>query len=203
MRRALAGPNAGMPVSVDWTTELDGRSLRRPLSPAACAMRGRRALPISEQSASAQRELDEGRARPLSRSHGDAPAMTLEHLTDQYWFPYFGLLVSEQGQVWRHSFLGPFQDGFLTRVKAVVDRAARPTERASTGSIPSGSTRVPADRRRTSAARRLRPAELRPLPARRGSPDPSRRQDGHADADLDAEAVAAGACRAARRSSRG
>ena len=52
----------------------------------------------------------------------DAPAMTLEHLTDQYWFPYFGLLVSRQGQVWRHSYLGPFQDGFLSRIKAIVDR---------------------------------------------------------------------------------
>ena len=48
--------------------------------------------------------------------------MMLEHLTDQYWFPYFGLLISQQGQVWRHSYLGPFQYGFLTRVKAIDDR---------------------------------------------------------------------------------
>jgi capsular polysaccharide biosynthesis protein len=51
-----------------------------------------------------------------------APAMMLEHLTDQYWFPYFGTLISQRGQVWRHSYLGPFQDGFLTRIKAIDDR---------------------------------------------------------------------------------
>jgi capsular polysaccharide biosynthesis protein len=51
-----------------------------------------------------------------------APALTLEHLVDQYWFPALGLLVSEQGRVWRHSFLGPFQAGFLSSIKAIVDR---------------------------------------------------------------------------------
>jgi hypothetical protein len=52
----------------------------------------------------------------------DAPALMLEHLVGQYWFPAFGLLISQQGQVWRHSFLGPFQDGFLSSIKAIVDR---------------------------------------------------------------------------------
>ena len=42
-----------------------------------------------------------------------APAMTLERLAPQYWFPKLGLLVSEQGLVWRHSFLGPFQAGLF------------------------------------------------------------------------------------------
>jgi capsular polysaccharide biosynthesis protein len=51
-----------------------------------------------------------------------APAMTLEHLVDQYWFPKLGLLVSEKGRVWRHSFLGPFQEGFLASVPAIVER---------------------------------------------------------------------------------
>ncbi len=51
-----------------------------------------------------------------------APAMTLEHLVDQYWFPKLGLLVSQQGLIWRHSFLGPFQEGFLTSIKEIVDR---------------------------------------------------------------------------------
>ncbi len=46
--------------------------------------------------------------------------MTLEHLLDQYWFPKLGLLISKQGQIWRHSFLGPFQPGFLTSVKEIV-----------------------------------------------------------------------------------
>ena len=49
-----------------------------------------------------------------------APAMTLEHLVDQYWFPAFGLLISPEGRVWRHSFLGPFQEGYLSSIKAIV-----------------------------------------------------------------------------------
>ena len=48
--------------------------------------------------------------------------MTLEHLVDQYWFPALGLMISPQGRICRHSFLGPFQDGFLTSIKAIVDR---------------------------------------------------------------------------------
>ena len=52
----------------------------------------------------------------------NAPAMTLEHLVDHYWHPALGLLISREGLIWRHSFLGPFQDGFLSSVKAIVDR---------------------------------------------------------------------------------
>ncbi|HEY6518815.1 MAG TPA: glycosyltransferase 61 family protein [Roseiarcus sp.] len=51
-----------------------------------------------------------------------APAMTLEHLVDQYWFPAFGLLISPEGRVWRHSFLVPFREGYLSSVKAIVRR---------------------------------------------------------------------------------
>ena len=51
-----------------------------------------------------------------------APAMTLEHLVDQYWHPALGLLIARNGLVWRHSFLGPFQEGFLSSIKAIVDR---------------------------------------------------------------------------------
>ncbi len=47
--------------------------------------------------------------------------MTLEHLVDQYWFPKLGLLISKSGRVWHHSFLGPFQLGFLTSVKEIVE----------------------------------------------------------------------------------
>ena len=49
--------------------------------------------------------------------------MTLEHLVEQFWFPKLGLLISKNGLVWRHSFLGPFQPGFLTSVKEIVDVA--------------------------------------------------------------------------------
>ena len=122
MRRAVAGSSGGVPVSVDTTTQL-------PVVP----FQGRFPPPLTQCEVVAPREY-RTRLHPLSvnstkeeRVHYvdhpvQAPSMTLEHLTDQYWFPYFGLLVSEQGQVWRHSFLGPFRDGFLARVKAVVDQ---------------------------------------------------------------------------------
>jgi capsular polysaccharide biosynthesis protein len=51
-----------------------------------------------------------------------APAMMLEHLVDQYWFPAFGLLISLEGRVWRHSFLVPYREGYLSSIKAIVDR---------------------------------------------------------------------------------
>ena len=123
MRRALAaGSDAGAPVSVDTTTEL-----------AVVPFAGRFPPPLTQCEVLAPCQY-RTRLHPLSVNSTkdecvhyvdhtvDAPAMMLEHLTDQYWFPYFGLLVSQQGQVWRHSYLGPFQDGFLTRVKAIVDR---------------------------------------------------------------------------------
>jgi len=123
VRRALAaGSDAGIKVSVDTTTQL-----------AVVPFAGRFPPPASQCQVVAPCEY-QTRLHRLSVNSTkdesvhyvdhtvDAPAMTLEHLTNQYWFPYFGLLVSQQGQVWRHSYLGPFQDGFLTRVKAIVDR---------------------------------------------------------------------------------
>jgi hypothetical protein len=122
MRRArAAGSSAGIPVSVDTTTQL-----------VVVPFAGRFPPPLTQCEVLAPRQY-ETRLHPLSvnstkeeRVHYidhtvHAPAMMLEHLTNQYWFPYFGLLVSEQGKVWRHSYLGPFQEGFLTRVKAIVD----------------------------------------------------------------------------------
>jgi capsular polysaccharide biosynthesis protein len=123
MRRALAaGSDAGIRVAVDTTTRL-----------AVVPFAGRLPPPLTQCEVVAPCQY-RTRLHPLSVNSTkdecvhyvdhtvDAPAMTLEHLVNQYWFPYFGLLVSEQGQVWRHSYLGPFQDGFLTRVKAIVDR---------------------------------------------------------------------------------
>jgi capsular polysaccharide biosynthesis protein len=123
MRRAIAaGSSAGIPVSVDTTTQL-------PTVPFA----GRFPPPLTQCEVVAPCQY-QTRLHPLSvnSTKGEwvhyvdhsvhAPAMMLEHLTDQYWFPTFGLLISQQGQIWRHSFLGPFRDGFLTRIKAIVDR---------------------------------------------------------------------------------
>jgi hypothetical protein len=123
MRRALtAGSNAGIPVAVDWTTELPVVPFAGRFPPAqtqcevvAPVQYEKRAHPLSVNS------TNDERVHYLDHTV-QAPAMMLEHLTDQYWFPYFGTLISQHGQVWRHSYLGPFQDGFLTRIKAIVDR---------------------------------------------------------------------------------
>jgi capsular polysaccharide biosynthesis protein len=124
MRRAMtANSNAGIPVSVDHATELavvpfDGRF---PPPLAQCVVvepcqYGTRLHPLSVNSTTAER------VHYIDHTV-DAPAMTLEHLVDQYWFPALGLLISQQGRIWRHSFLGPFQDGFVSAIKAIVDRA--------------------------------------------------------------------------------
>jgi capsular polysaccharide biosynthesis protein len=123
MRRAMtAKSTAGIRVTVDNTTQLAmvpyaGR-LPPPLAQCVvvepCQYRTR-LHPLSVNSTTAEQ------IHYLAHNV-DAPAMTLEHLVDQYWFPALGLLISSQGRIWRHSFLGPFQDGFVSSIKAIVDR---------------------------------------------------------------------------------
>ena len=122
LRSALAPSKGGIPVSVDETTSL-----------AVVRFEGRIPPPLGECTVVEPREY-QTHLHPLSRNSATseamhyvnhvvhAPAMTLEHLVDQYWFPALGLLISKKGQVWRHSFLGPFQEGFLSSIKAIVDR---------------------------------------------------------------------------------
>jgi capsular polysaccharide biosynthesis protein len=122
LRSALAPSKAGIPVSVDETTSL-----------AVVPYEGRFPPPLAQCAVVEPRQY-QTRLHPLSRNSTTseaihyvdhvvyAPAMTLEHLVDQYWFPALGLLISEKGQVWRHSFLGPFQEGFLSSIKAIVER---------------------------------------------------------------------------------
>ncbi len=122
LRNALPASTAGVPVSLDETTNLtvapyEGR-LPPPLAQCEvvppCQYRTR-THPLSIVSANAER------VHYIDHTV-HAPAMTLEHLVDQYWFPAFGLLMSPKGQVWRHSFLVPFREGYLSSVKAIVDR---------------------------------------------------------------------------------
>ena len=122
MRRAMTASSAGIPVSVDRTTQLavvpfEGR-FPPPLAECVvvepCQYRTR-LHPLSLNSTTSER------VHYIDHTV-DAPAMTLEHLVDQYWFPALGLMISPQGRIWRHSFLGPFQDGFLASIKAIVDR---------------------------------------------------------------------------------
>ena len=123
MRRAMApDAGAGFLVEVDTKTRL-----------ASVPFEGRFPPPCSECEVVGPAQY-RARLHPLSVNstttesvhYADhvvsAPGMTLEHLADQYWFPALGLIISPAGRVWRHSFLGPFQDGFLAAIKAIVDR---------------------------------------------------------------------------------
>jgi capsular polysaccharide biosynthesis protein len=125
-RRRLRGALAtgdGVPVALDETTNLkvvpfEGR-LPPPLAQCevvAAAQYRTRLHPLSVLS------TDVGERGHYLEHAVDAPAMTLEHLADQHWFPAFGLLISPEGRVWRHSFLVPFREGYLSSVKAIVDR---------------------------------------------------------------------------------
>jgi capsular polysaccharide biosynthesis protein len=122
LRDALPVSSEGVPVALDEATDLavvpyEG-GLPPPLSRCevvAPAQYRARLHPLSVNSTNAER------VHYIDHTV-HAPAMTLEHLVNQYWFPAFGLLISPEGRVWRHSFLGPFQEGYLTSIKAIVRR---------------------------------------------------------------------------------
>jgi capsular polysaccharide biosynthesis protein len=124
LRDALPTSSEGVPVALDEATDLtlvpyDGR-LPPPLSQCeviAPAQYQTRLHPLSVNSTNAERVH-------YIEHTVHAPAMTLEHLVDQYWFPAFGLLISPEGRVWRHSFIVPYRDGYLSSVKAIVERTA-------------------------------------------------------------------------------
>jgi len=122
LRDALPLSGEGVRVALDETT-----------NPTAVPYEGRLPPPLSQCEVVAPQQY-RTRLHPLSvnstneeRVHYldhavNAPAMTLEHLVDQYWFPAFGLLISPEGRVWRHSFLGPFREGYLSSIKAIIGR---------------------------------------------------------------------------------
>ena len=123
LRGAMAARSgAGVPVAVDWTTQLAAVSFEGRFPPplAECTLVEPCEYPTTLHPLSVNSTTSE--AMHYVAHTVCAPAMTLGHLVDQYWFPKLGLLVSEQGRVWRHSFLGPFQEGFLTSVDAIADR---------------------------------------------------------------------------------
>ncbi|MGH6796957.1 MAG: glycosyltransferase family 61 protein [Roseiarcus sp.] len=122
LRDALPSSGAGVPVALDETTNLtvvpyEGR-LPPPLAQcqlvAPCQYRTR-LHPLSVNS------RDDERVHYIDHTV-HAPPMMLEHLVDQYWFPALGLLISPEGRIWRHSFLVPFREGYLSSIKAIVDR---------------------------------------------------------------------------------
>ena len=124
-RRRLRGAltsGAGVPVALDETTDLEIVAFEGRLPPplAQCeavppAQYRTRTHPLSVLS------TDAGERVHYVDHTVDATPMTLEHLTDQYWFPAFGMLISPQGRIWRHSFLAPFREGYLASIKAIVE----------------------------------------------------------------------------------
>ncbi|RBP04550.1 uncharacterized protein DUF563 [Roseiarcus fermentans] len=122
LRRArAAGATGGLPVSVDETTALALVPFEARLPPplAQCTVVESCRYPTKLHPLSVNSTTSE--AMHYVPHTVDAPAMTLEHLVEPFWFPKLGLLISKDGLVWRHSFLGPFQPGFLTSVKEIVD----------------------------------------------------------------------------------
>jgi len=122
LRDALPVSSDGVPVALDEATDLavvpyEGR-MPPPLSRCEVIAPSRyhtRMHPLSVNSTNAER------AHYIDHAV-HAPAMTLEHLVNQYWFPAFGLLISPEGRVWRHSFLGSFREGYLSSIKAIIER---------------------------------------------------------------------------------
>lgn len=123
-RRRLRGAltsSEGVPVALDETTNL-----------AVVPFEGRLPPPLTQCEVVAPVQY-RTRMHPLTVNSRDdervhyvdhtvnAPPMRLEHLVDQYWFPAFGVLVSPAGGIWRHSFLVPFREGYLSSIKAIVD----------------------------------------------------------------------------------
>ncbi|MBV9290125.1 MAG: glycosyltransferase family 61 protein [Hyphomicrobiales bacterium] len=119
---ALLRSGEGVPVAVDETTVLE-----------IVPFEGRFPPPFAQCTVIEAAEYST-RLHPLSvnsttteKIHylphvARAPAMALEHLVDQYWFPHFGLLISREGRIWRHSFIVPWRDGYLARIKAIVEK---------------------------------------------------------------------------------
>jgi capsular polysaccharide biosynthesis protein len=121
LRSALTS-SAGVPVALDQTTNLKLVPFEERLPP-----------PLTQCEVVAPGQY-QTRMHPLSVNSSDhaerihyidhtvhAPALVLERLADQYWFPAFGVLVSPEGRIWRHSFLVPFREGYLSSIKAIVD----------------------------------------------------------------------------------
>ena len=177
LRDALPVSSEGVRVALDETTTL-----------AAVPYRGTLAARRSRNARSSRPRNTGPGLHPLSVNSTNAervhyldhtvhaPAMTLEHLVDQYWFPAFGLLISPEGRVWRHSFLVPYREGYLSSIKAIVERTAAGRNARAPAASRAACARA-SNRRRASADRRLGQAQLRPLSARHRAADRSRREN--------------------------
>ena len=115
LRDALPVSSEGVPVALDEATDLtvvpyEGR-LPPPLSQCeviAPAQYRTRMHPLSVNSTNAER------VHYIDHTV-HAPAMTLEHLVDQYWFPAFGLLFRQRVASGAIRSLAPFRRGTCRR----------------------------------------------------------------------------------------
>ena len=141
MRRATTSASAGVPVSVDHTTQL-----------AVLPFEGRFPPPLAECVVVEPRQY-RTKLHPLSLNSTTtehvhyidhtvhAPAMTLEHLVDQYWFPAFGLLISERARSGATRSSCRSGTDICRRSRRFSTDRCR-TERASIGCSSSDSARV-------------------------------------------------------------
>jgi hypothetical protein len=134
LRGAMAASEAGIPVTVDETTELKSvpYEARFPPPLAQCTVvepceYRTRLHPLSVNSTTSE-------AMHYVGHIVHAPPMTLEHLVDQYWFPALGLLISESAT--RSS--GPSRRIFFHRSRR-SSTGRRRTEPANIASSSSGS----------------------------------------------------------------
>jgi len=118
----VARSDGGVPVAVDRETELAAVPFEGGFPPplSACTVVAAADYPTRLHPLSVNSTTTEAMHYVDHVAH--APAMMLEHLTNQFWFPALGLLISPEGRVWRHSFLGPFRPDFLSSVKQIVER---------------------------------------------------------------------------------
>ena len=122
LRNALPVSSEGVPVALDEATDLTvvpyGDACR-PRSRNARSSRlpntGPELHPLSVNSTNAER------VHYIDHTV-HAPAMTLEHLVDQYWFPAFGLFISPEGASGAIRSWSPIREGYLSSIKAIVQR---------------------------------------------------------------------------------
>jgi hypothetical protein len=115
----------GVPIRVDDATRLarvaDQGSLPPPMSETEVCAAGRIAVRLHPLSVNSSK----WESRFYCEQTVEAPGMTLEHLVGRYWFPESGFLISETGQVWRHTTAGRHNDwNFLST--GVVEAREKP-----------------------------------------------------------------------------
>ena len=162
LRNALPASTAGVPVSLDETTNLTVAPYEGRLPPPLAQCEVVRALPIPDPNAPAQRRFGERRARPLYRSHrpctgDDARAPRRSILVSSVRLAHFA-----KGPSLAPLVPGPVSGGIL-----VVDQGdRRPAAAGRQARAPTASRTALARasyRRRASAHRRFGQAQLRPL----------------------------------------